>query len=209
MSKNITQKRQALESLAANQSGLFTTEQAVKIGFARQNHNRFIESGWWRRIARGIYGLDLQNSDDKLETYQLLTLFTKKRGGENCIVFSGETAASLHGIGDFFPVKVSCFLDKNNRKDLSEFDFLHITRLSDVNEKELSKKFGNIYVTSPMQTLVDLIIVYNRDFEEVRRAFVSGRNEGKIPNPLSSSALKRCSDDISNLFIKWEHSIND
>ncbi len=99
---------QILAELTAYQWGMVTSAQAGVHGISRLDLSRLAEAGHLERLAHGVYR-DAGAPDDQFDDLRAAWLSTDpKTRGEvrikdrvNGVVVAGETAAALHGIGDF------------------------------------------------------------------------------------------------------------
>ncbi|RYZ91032.1 MAG: hypothetical protein EOP04_01935 [Proteobacteria bacterium] len=200
------EKDKELHDLAESQGGFFTTSQAEKLGFLRQHHSHE-EGVRWEKISRGIYRHKLLNISENKEELHILRLHFLKKDGSEGIVFSGETAASVQGIGDFLPQKVFALMeDKRRLKATPPLD-IEIKRVASLAKFE-SRTRDNLPVTTPAQTLIDLLTIYDTDPEEVRRAFTQARNDGKLTSGEVRETLSRpVAESVQRLFKEWEASI--
>jgi len=92
-----THARDALIDLAARQAGLFTTHQAVELGYSHQAQQTHIRSGSWDRIHRGIYRLAALPPADH-EAFAFYHLWS---GGAAAV--SHESALGFYNIGHLEP----------------------------------------------------------------------------------------------------------
>ncbi|MBH0129984.1 type IV toxin-antitoxin system AbiEi family antitoxin domain-containing protein [Salinibacterium sp. NK8237] len=100
----------ALAAISSGQWGMVTTAQARSIHVSRVQMARLTDDGHLERLAHGVYrdaGSPPHEFDDiraawlSLEPNRLAE--DRIRDGVDGIVVSGNTAAALHGIGDFLP----------------------------------------------------------------------------------------------------------
>ena len=97
-----------LGELASQRWGLVTTAQALEAGVARPTLTRLANSGARIRVARGVYrlaGAPEHEQEAILATWLALGGADRPRTdtGVPPVVAAGQTAAQLHGIGDWFP----------------------------------------------------------------------------------------------------------
>ena len=97
-----------LGELASQRWGLVTTAQALEAGVARPTLTRLANSGALIRVARGVYrlaGAPEHEQEAILATWLALGGADRPRTdtGVPPVVAAGQTAAQLHGIGDWFP----------------------------------------------------------------------------------------------------------
>jgi predicted transcriptional regulator of viral defense system len=98
-----------LGSIAERRWGLVTTAQAETVGVSRKQLARMASAGAIERVAQGVYrmaGAPQQDHEAIYATWLALDGATAPRAesGVAPVVAAGETAAVVHGIGDFLPV---------------------------------------------------------------------------------------------------------
>lgn len=140
--------------------GVFTTAQAVRMGIPRDALHDAAQSGRIERIVRGAYRLVGSGSSqtDELAAIWKLTapaMFTHERARVEAwdgIAIGGPTAASLLGIGDFYPSPYRIYTPKriNSRNKTVSFAVRNVAR------DEVS--FAEGYpITTPERTIYDLV----------------------------------------------------
>lgn len=97
-----------LGSIAERRWGLVTTAQAEGAAVSRKQLARMAASGAIERVAQGVYrmaGAPVQDREAIYATWLALGGATAARTetGVSPLVAAGETAAMVHGIGDFLP----------------------------------------------------------------------------------------------------------
>jgi len=97
-----------LGSIAERRWGLVTTAQAENAGVSRKQLARMASAGAIERVAQGVYrmtGAPPQDHEAIFATWLALGGATAPRAetGVAPVVAAGETAAVVHGIGDFLP----------------------------------------------------------------------------------------------------------
>ncbi|HYX35760.1 MAG TPA: type IV toxin-antitoxin system AbiEi family antitoxin domain-containing protein [Oligoflexus sp.] len=204
--KNFEKEKELFE-LACAQGGYFTTKQAEAHGFYRQNHRR-LEGVKWEKVARGIYRHKLCASSSSFDELHILRLYFLRRDGTEGIIYSGETAALLMGVGDFLPIRIYGLIESDARRSTQPPFSVTLRRVPSFDTIDSTQSDEGLPVTTPMQTLLDLLTTYDKDPEEVRRAYVRARNEGKITKKKVDQNLRRKDDaDILKLFALWEESL--
>jgi len=88
-----------LREVALRQGGVFLASQAVDAGFLSTNHTYHERNRTWRRIARGIYVL--AGFGGERENLIAIALWSRSRGaeGDAQVIFAGQTALGIAGIG--------------------------------------------------------------------------------------------------------------
>lgn len=96
-----------LGRIAASRWGLVTTAQAEAAGIPRKTMSRLAATGVLERIAQGVYRAagapELEHEPIYAAWLALSDLSPTPPGQVPGVVAAGETAAILHGIGDFYP----------------------------------------------------------------------------------------------------------
>ena len=97
-----------LGSIAERRWGLLTTAQAESAGVSRKQLARMASAGAIDRVAQGVYrmaGAPRPDHEAIYTAWLALGGATAPRTGTGVapVVAAGETAAVVHGIGDFFP----------------------------------------------------------------------------------------------------------
>lgn len=150
----------AISELSASE-GIFTTAQAERFGIPRNVIAKACEAGRVVRIAHGAYrmaGVPASQLDDLVALWKLtdsakMTHERMRPGAWDGIAVAGSTAASIHGIGDFYlsPYRVLSPKRINSRNAESRFGVRSVSR-DDVSFVE------GVPVTRIERTLVDLVL---------------------------------------------------
>ncbi len=179
MGRDLDQKRISLTDLARQQGGYFTAAQAVAIGFDNANQFRFAADGRWERVRRGIFRLASEPLSSDADLH-ITSLFFRRRDGSHGGIFGLETAARIHGLGNFMPDSIQVLIEGRLRKRAELPPGVEVIRTYDISTEV--ETIDGLLVTSPIRTIADLLGALDRDEEEVRRAFVAGRQAGIISN---------------------------
>ena len=137
-----------LFEVAAQQDGLFTTQQAAESGYSPQLLSHYQRAGRVVRVRRGVYRLVHFPAAD----YEDLTttwLWSKRKG-----VFSHETALALHQLSDALPAKAHLTLPsawKSRRLQVPSGVVLHFSDIADDDRAWA----GAVQVTSARRTVID------------------------------------------------------
>lgn len=138
---------------AQNQSGLFTSHQAIVAGIDSRNHSYHLKAGNWSRIEKGIYHLNLVKPDSKTDFF-LFQLWARNRKGEQVGVFSYETALHLMDLKINYPNKFHITVPSHFRRSIQNDKLL--LHYEDINASEKTS-VNNLYVTDAKKTFQDLI----------------------------------------------------
>jgi len=140
-----------LYGVAAGQAGLFTTEQAAKVGYSPQLLRHHLGSGRVVRVRRGIYRLVHFPTQEHQELVEVW-LWSGQAG-----VFSHETALALLELSDVLPASLHLTLPsawKRRRLRTPAGVALHH---GDITAAERSW-VGPVPITTPARTLNDCAI---------------------------------------------------
>ena len=143
-----------LLEVAQNQSGLFTSYQAIEAGVDSRNHSYHLKVGNWSRVEKGIYQLNVVQKDLNKDFF-LSQLWARNRKGALVGVFSHETALYLMGLQIDYPLKFHITIPNSFRRiNYNDRLILHYEDL-DTSEKT---NINNLYVTNVRKTFQDLIL---------------------------------------------------
>ena len=158
--------RSDLMKKALEQGGIFTADQAIKLGFSQKNHHYYVKRGLWERVIRGIYRFVPIESE--LSEYWLWYLWSEDSKKNPQGVFSHETALLMYGLSDLNPEKVHMTVPKKFRKgtDIPKILFLH---KFDVAASD-TKTINGLRVTTVLRTLLDLIFEQRVSDEFIEQA---------------------------------------
>ena len=107
--------RSELFTVADDQQGYFTAQQAEKAGYRKSNHSYHVKAGNWIREGRGIYRLAAFPRTDDSQLI-VLSLWSRNRQGRPMGVYSHETALSIHNLSDAMPAKLHMTVPKGFRR---------------------------------------------------------------------------------------------
>lgn len=142
-----------LLKIAQNQSGLFTSHQAIKAGVDPRNHSYHLKVGNWSRVEKGIYHLNFIQPNSKRDFF-FFQLWARKRKGEQAGVFSYETALYLMNLKEDHPKKFHVTVPNSFRRSIKNDQLiLHYEDLKDSEKTSIN----NLYITDTKKTFQDLI----------------------------------------------------
>ena len=142
-----------LLKIAQNQSGLFTSHQAIKAGIDPRNHSYHLKAGNWSRAEKGIYHLNFIQPNSKRDFF-LFQLWARNRKGEQVGIFSYETALYLMDLKKDYPKKFHVTVPNHFRRSIQN-DKL-ILHYEDINVSEKTS-VNNLYITDARKTFQNLI----------------------------------------------------
>lgn len=165
-----------LWEIAKNQQGIFTAEQAKNAGYHDSNFAKYVQSGTWEKIQRGIYRLTKFPAYDRPElvVWSLWSLNSREPGMG---VWSHETALEMFDLSDINPTKMHMTVPFGFRRT-SKPDFiqLHFGTLS----KLETQKMDGFYVTTPIRTLVDIFREKSLDLSLLHQSINEALSGGLI-----------------------------
>lgn len=149
-----------LAALAAAQGGPFTTAQALAAGYDSREVHRFVRSGRWTRLRRGVYAETAVMPDDE-ESRHLLRFRAALLCLQGQIVASHVTAATLHGLALLYP----------------DYSLVHVTRDGATSARVEASvhhhdaalpashldKVDGLFVTSVARTVIDMCREHSLD----------------------------------------------
>jgi len=156
-----------LNELLRDHDGVITLAQAQRVGLTRQAVQRRVQSGHWRRCARGVYFVDDREFTDAARTRAAVWAHGERSAA------SGLAAAWWHNLTLFAPEVVEVTVPRNshgrshggarvrrrdlNRADLSVIRGLQVTELSlTVVEAAVRRRGGAKLMDRALQRHVDL-----------------------------------------------------
>ncbi|NGX38771.1 MAG: hypothetical protein KR126chlam1_00082 [Chlamydiae bacterium] len=148
----VVEKKDKLWRVAEKQHGYFTAKQAKEAGYRDSNFARYIQSGIWKKIQRGIYCFTHFPAYERPELI-IWFLWSQTRKDPGCGVWSHETALEIHDLSDVNPLKMHMTVPERFRKrGKPGFISLHCGTFS---KMEIQEKDGYL-ITTPLRTLVDV-----------------------------------------------------
>ena len=179
---------ETLELLGSTQWGLLTTSQAVDAGVPRIRLTRLVERGTLQRVRHGVYALP-SASGGPLQALRAAWLATDSRpvGTKPAVVVSGQSAAVVHGLGDF--VASTYEFSTSVRRQTSQKDLKY--RVRELPASDVSQVDG-LPVTTVARTIHDLASSGTDQGHlavAVRDALSTGTTRRSLTNALESRAV--------------------
>ena len=143
----------SLLKIAQNQSGLFTSHQAIKSGIDSRNHAYHLKAGNWSRVERGIYHLNFIQPNSNRDFF-FFQLWARSRKGEQVGVFSYETALYLMDLKINYPKKIHITIPNHFRRSIQNDQL--ILHYEDLNVLDKTSING-LCITNVRRTFQDLI----------------------------------------------------
>jgi predicted transcriptional regulator of viral defense system len=137
--------RRALNALAFEQAGYFTSAQAIDIGYSYQAQKYHVDHGNWVRVDRAMFRLPDWPAKAE-DAYVRWALWSAGRG-----VVSHESALSVHELSDVNPTRIHLTVDSS----FGARDDAVVLHVDSLGESEIDRR-GAWAVTTPERTLVDV-----------------------------------------------------
>jgi len=177
-------KEDELFEIADRQQGYFTAAQAKECGYYDSHFKRYISSGEWVKMGRGLYRLSRYPLSDRPDLIEW-SLWSRNKQGEVQGVWSHETALDLYELCDIMPAKLHLTVPYNFRKSISIPLILKLY-CADLDDKDWTEQQG-YRVTTPIKTLLDLAETRQISDDLLKQAVVEGRKRGILPKHLIES----------------------
>ena len=165
-----------LFELASTQHGFFTATQAINCGYPRNNHTYHVHARNWEKVGHGVYRL-VKFPQDNFDYLMPIYFWTRNKEDEIQGIFSHETALDIYELCDISPREIHLSVPKSFRNKIPDnynSIELHKRDLSEIETKEIE----GIRVTTPLQTLLDVITIASIDeklvVQAVNQAFERG-----------------------------------
>lgn len=173
---------------ADRQQGYFTTKQAEACGYSRSNIHRYLASGEWIKVCRGIYRLSFYPLTARPELVPW-ALWSRSKTGQVQGTWSHETALDIYGLSDVMPAKMHMTIPKRFRKNTLVPKVLVLHR-ADLSDTDIRTQQG-YRVTTPLRTLQDIVVegslsedlIVQAVKEALRRGLVSRQELTELGNP--------------------------
>jgi predicted transcriptional regulator of viral defense system len=164
-----------LFAIAQDQSGYFTTKQAISAGFAEKTHRYHVRAGNWIREYRGIYRLaDFPN----VERPDLMLWYLWSRGRDDVPqgVYSHDTALSIYELSDANPSKLHLTVPTTFRKS-AEIPTVLVLHRSNISSEDAQEIFA-VRCTTPLRTITDLVAEGKTDRTLLQQAIQEALTRG-------------------------------
>jgi len=150
---------EALELVGSTQWGMVTTAQAREAGVSKMQLSRLSDRGTVQRVRHGVYALPSADTGP-LQGLRAAWLATGSRpaGVQPLALVSGESAASVHGLGDLLPSKYE--FTSASRRQTTQSDTRY--RKRQVPDEDITWVDG-LPVTSVARTIRDLAAAIDFD----------------------------------------------
>jgi predicted transcriptional regulator of viral defense system len=149
----------AVSEIAESQMGLLTSAQAERFGVSRNVLAYMAKSGKIERLEHGVYRVSGTPYDSNQGIYAVWLgtspkqMAHERRTGYDGIVVGGRSAATIHGMGDFFlsPYHIYTPVRINSKRPGIVFTKRH------VDPSDVIYTDGGLPITSATRTIFDLM----------------------------------------------------
>ncbi|MFI6129753.1 type IV toxin-antitoxin system AbiEi family antitoxin domain-containing protein [Micromonospora sp. NPDC051141] len=148
-----------LRRLAAGQGGFVAAEQALRLGFSRDQIRHLVRSGRWTRVSRGCYLPMAAPPEAALRRTRIRAVIRSLGPGAVAVL---DTAAELHGIGGLRPsaaIHVSVPPPRPHVQRRAERRLV-VHQLT-LGPAEIGEVDG-VPTTTPLRTVADLVLRVDR-----------------------------------------------
>lgn len=194
--KSQTSERELFE-IAESQQGYFTSRQAKASGYKDNTHPYHVRSGHWIRVHRGIYRLAKFPGSERPDL-MIWALWSCNRSGKIEGVYSHQTALSIHGLSDILPDKLHMTVPLSFRRnsDIPKILVIHYKQLPQAG----ALLMNGYFVTTPYQTLLDVITEAHISHELILQAVKAAVNRGILTQTTLKQLLNEKSVQSSPLY---------
>lgn len=170
-------KQGLLFEIADRQQGFFTIGQAHDCGYYDTNVQRYIRSGEWIKVRRGIYRLARYPMPDRPDLVEW-SLWSRNKRGEIQGVWSHETALDFYDVCDIMPSKLHMTVPKHFRRSTALPPALKLY-YANLAESDWIEHQG-YRVTTLVRTLIDLAASRQVSDDLLEQAVQEGRRQGLL-----------------------------
>jgi predicted transcriptional regulator of viral defense system len=176
----------ALQDVAFQQSGYFTTRQAAEVGYSPQALRKHLITGRIERIQHGIYRVSRFPASER-EQLVVVWLWTDRQG-----VLSHETALAAHGLSDTLPNRIFVTLPdswRGRRLRVPPVVVLHFAGVADADRTWMDA----VPMTAVARTLADCLesdvrldLVRQALGQAVQRGWLTAEQRGSLGDRLEA-----------------------
>lgn len=170
-------KEDLLFEIADRQQGYFTTKQALECGYYDSHFQRYLNTGEWTKVRRGMYRLSRYPIAERPDLVEW-SLWSSNRKGEVQGVWSHETALDLYEICDIMPAKLHMTVPTRFRRSTPIPSVLKLY-FADLKDRDWVEQQG-YRVTTPIKTLLDLSHTRQVSDDLLIQAIHEGKKRGLI-----------------------------
>ena len=184
-----------LVSLAEDNDGLVTAEQARAEGFTDSVLARLVQRRRIERIARGVYRIPYF-SPGRLSQYREAVLWAKANRGPDPVALSHATALAVYGISDANPASIHLSVPTNARLRRKTPKGV-IVHHGDLTSVDISMQ-EDLPVTTIDRTITDLLQSGART-DLLKQAVSDARREGYIDSAAAARLRRRIESYLKSL----------
>lgn len=181
--------KRTLETIAKEQCGYFTAQQAIRAGYAHHNHVYHTKKGNWLWIARGLFRLP--GYPDTLESsFARWSFWAIGRSPGRRVVISHDSALHFYRLSPHQPSEVHLTVpDRQFLRDGHDECICHRQGLADVEIVH----HASFLITTPLRTLQDMkpdLILTGCWGETVRQALAQNQLSEQSAEELRAATLR-------------------
>lgn len=185
----------ALLEAATEQGGYVTALQAIRLGLARDDIARLVDTGDLRRVRHGVFAMRHAQIPQEDEVAAWLHFerdwLPWERRGRAGVVLSHDSAAALHGLGTIIAGHPTVTIPARERRSARAAGI--VVRRAPLGEEDwawLDVGALRLPVTTPARTIVD-VLLDGHEPSYVQRAITEAIAEGVATPALIMEAARR------------------
>jgi predicted transcriptional regulator of viral defense system len=184
-----------LVTLAEENDGLVTAEQARAAGFTDSVLARLVQRERIERIARGVYRIP-HFPPGRFSQYREAVFWAKANRGPGTVAISHSTALAVYGISDANPSSIHLTVPKSARlrREKPKNVFVH---RDDLTKDDITVQEG-LPLTTISKTVTDLLGCGGR-IDLLRQAISDARREGYIGTAEAGQLRRRIGSHVKSL----------
>lgn len=191
-----------LVTLAEENDGLVTAEQARQAGFTGSVLTRLAQRGRIERTARGVYRIPYF-PPGRFSQYREAVLWAKANRGPEEVAISHVTALAVYGVSDANPHLIHLTVPNSARLRRQKPKRVVVHR-EDLTRKDIAVQEG-IPLTTISKTVTDLLRSGGR-IDLVRQAISDARREGFIGDAEARQLRRRVEAHLKSLRVSREQT---
>jgi predicted transcriptional regulator of viral defense system len=186
-----------LLSLAEDNDGLVTADDARQAGFTDSVLTRLVQRGRIERTSRGVYRIPYL-TPGRFSQYREAVLWAKANRGPEQVAISYMTALAAYEISDANPLSIHLTVPKIARLRRQKPKGIVVHR-EDLNPEDITIHEG-LPLTTIARTVVDLLTSGER-IDLIRQAISDARREGFIGDSEARLLRRRIEEHLKGLRI--------
>ena len=184
-----------LVTLAEDNNGLVTAENARKAGFTDSVLARLVQRGRIERTSRGVYRVPYV-TPDRFSQYRETVLWAKANRGPERVAISHQTALAAYQISDANPHAIHLTVPKSTRLRRQKLKGI-VIHWHDLTANDISVYEG-LPLTTIARTVADLLDS-NCRIDVIRRAISDARREGLVADSEARQIRRSVAQHIEGL----------